>query len=257
MRTIAALFVCTASMCAQDPFEIHVYEYEPLPRGEFTYEAHMNCVARGSTSDGGAVAATNHQFHFASELTAGITDWFRGAAVLLTAVRPDHSLDYAGFRVLPHFYAPASWHLPLNLGLVAEFSFQREIYEENSRVVELRPIIEKHLGRLELDANPVFARALRGPARRDGWSFEPSGRIGWRMSKALTPSVEYYSSWGSIQKLPPTDDQIHQIFPGVDVRFGEHLTWNLGVGIGITSTGSSLILKSRFEIPFGRPHVHN
>ena len=106
MRSIPVLFVCAVSMYAQDTFEIHVYEYEPLPRGEYTYEAHMNYVAEGSTSCDGALAPTNHQFHFTSELTAGLTDWFRGAAVLLTALRPSHSLDYAGFRVLPHFYAP-------------------------------------------------------------------------------------------------------------------------------------------------------
>ena len=254
MRILSVLFACAATLCAQDPFEIHVYEYEPLPRGEFTYEAHMNYVAQGSTGDDGPLAATNHQFHFTSEVTAGITEWFRGAAVLLTAVRPDHSLEYAGVRVLPHFYAPERWHLPLNLGLVAELSFQREVYEENSRVVELRPIIEKHLGRLELDANAVFAHALRGPGTKDGWSFEPAGRVAWRVSKAITPSLEYYSALGSIQSFPDLKDQIHQIFPGADVRFGECLTWSFGVGFGATSTGSGLIIKSRFEVPFGKRH---
>jgi len=257
MRLIAVLFGSALSLYAQDPFEIHVYEYEPLPRGQFTYEAHTNWVVQGSTSSDGPLAVTNHQFHFSSEVTAGVTDWFRGAAVLLTALRPGDTLDYAGFRVLPHFYAPRSWHLPLNLGLVAEFGFQRATYEENTRTVELRPIIERHFGRLELDANPVFARALRGPDTRDGWTFEPSGRVAWRISKALTPSIEYYSSWGPIQNLMPAHDQVHEIFPGGDLRFGERLTWSFGVGFGITAAGNSLILKSRFEIPFGRPHTHN
>jgi hypothetical protein len=64
--------------------------------------------------------------------------------------------------VLPHFYAPKSWHLPLELGLVGEFSFQRTMYEENSKRVQIRPIIEKNIGRLQFDLNPVFERALHG-----------------------------------------------------------------------------------------------
>jgi len=254
MRVFGMLFVFLGVLCAQDPFEIHVYEYDPLPRGEFTYEAHTNYVVHGSTTPAGLQAPMNHQFHFTSELTAGVTDWFRAAAVLLTARRPNHALEYAGFRVLPHLYAPPSWHLPLNLGLVAEFSSQPTAYAENSRTIELRTIVEKHVGRLELDANPVFGRALRGIDAHAGWSFEPSGRVGWRVSRWLTPSLEYYSSWGSIGSLPALRDQIHQIIPGADIRLKEHLTWNLGVGFGLTPKGSALIVKSRLEVPFGKTH---
>ena len=45
--------------------------------------------------------------------------------------------------------------LPVDLGLVIEFSFQRTTYEENSRRVEIRPIVEKKIGRLQLDIAPL------------------------------------------------------------------------------------------------------
>jgi hypothetical protein len=61
--------------------------------------------------------------------------------MLLTAERPGGpSLEYAGGQILPHFYAPKSWKLPLDLGFVAEFGFQNSTYEEHSRHVELRPL---------------------------------------------------------------------------------------------------------------------
>jgi hypothetical protein len=254
MRIFAMLFVFVGGLCAQDPFEIHVYEYDPLPRGEFTYEAHTNYVVEGSKTASGPLLPMKRQFHFTSELTAGVTDWFRAAAVILTVRRPGDAWEYAGFRVLPHFYAPPSWHLPLNLGLVAEFSFQPASYAENSRTLELRTIVEKHIGRLELDANPVFTRALRGIDANAGWAFEPEGRVGWRVSSSLTPSLEYYSSWGSIGGFPPLRDQIHQLVPGADVRFRDRVMWNFGVGFGLTPQGSGLIVKSRFEVRFGEPH---
>jgi hypothetical protein len=251
MRTTALLLVCAAALRAQDPFEIHVYEYEPLPLGTFTYEAHLNYVLGGTKAYDGAVAPTRNQFHYSSEFTAGLTDDFRMAFVLLTAKLPDQPLAYAGFRVLPHIYAPPRWHLPLNLGLVAEFSFVHALYEDDPRHVELRPIVEKHIGRLQLDGNPVFSHSLQATGNK-GWIFEPAARIGWRASPAFTPSVEYYGSWGPVNRLAPVGNQVHQILPGGDLRLGEHLTWSFGIGVGLTPATTALVLKSHIQYEFGR-----
>lgn len=145
-RSLAALFLVGIALGfgsppaeAQDPFEIHVYEYEESPPGRFTLEGHFNFVAIGANSFIGPVAPTNHQFHMAGELTGGIVNNISLGFMLPSAVRPCGSgLEYAGWRVLPHLYFPKSWGLPVDLGLVTEFSFQRTTYEENSNRVELR-----------------------------------------------------------------------------------------------------------------------
>jgi hypothetical protein len=136
--------------------------------------------------------------------------------------------------------------------VLAEFSFQRTTYEENSRRVELRLVLEKHIGRLQLDGNPVFERALHGPGTREGWVFAPAGRVGWRESRVLTPSIECYSSWGPLRNLSAVHEQIHQIVPGADWKINERLEANFGVGFGTTSTGNRVFLKSRFQWSFGR-----
>src|ERR1700722_8988564 len=191
MRYVCALLLCVAALRAQDPFEIHVYEYEPLPLGTFTYEAHLNYVAKGTTRSEGLLAPTQGQFHYSSEVTAGLTDDFRAAFVILTAKRPGAPLEDAGFRVLPHIYAPPRWHLPVSLGLVAEFSFAKAAYVENPRQLELRLIVEKHIGRLQIDGNPVFSHSIGGAPKSQGWVFEPAARLGWQGSKTFTPSIEY------------------------------------------------------------------
>lgn len=248
------LFVVSpTTMWAQDPFEIHVYEYEQLPPGGFTLEGHFNFVGIGTDSFVGTVAPTNHQFHMTGELTGGITDNVSLGFMLLSAVRPGGpGLEYAGWRVLPHFYAPKSWHLPLNLGLVAEFSFQNTTYEENSRRVELRPIIEKTIGHFQLDLNPVFERALHGPGIHQGWSFEPAFRVAYELNERFTPSLEYYSDDGPIPSFLPVEQQIHQVFPGGDLKVTKNLLWSFGIGVGLTPAGDRLIYKSRFEYSFGR-----
>jgi len=232
---------------AQDPFEIQVFEYEPLPLGAYSYESHINYVLEG-------IAPEQNQLHVSSEWTAGLTDQIRAGLVVLTAVVPGLGMQYAGFRVLPYFYAPRSWRLPVNLGLVAEFSFERPLVNQDTRQVELRGIVEKHAGRLQMDFNLVFARALHGPGTRDGWGLEPSARLGWQAWKRLTPSIEYYSALGQLGNLSPLANQTHLVFPGADWKIGERLTWSFGVGFGKEGKSRDVVLKSRFEFEFGRKH---
>jgi hypothetical protein len=237
---------------AQYPFEIQVFEYEPLPLGAYTLEEHNNYVLDGATKFDGSVAPLQNQFHFSTELTAGLTDQIRAGLVVLSANVPGLGVQYGGLRVLPHFYAPKSWGLPVNLGLVTEFSFERSLFDEDTRQVEIRGIVEKHVGRLRMDGNIVFDHALHGPGTRNGWGLEPSGRIAWQAWRSLTPSVEYYGYLGPVGNLPPPGQQIHLIFPGADWKVSEQLTWSFGVGLGVTGSGSQVILKSRFEFEFGR-----
>ena len=249
------LFLCLpVAVYAQDPFEIQVFEYEPLPSGAYTLETHLNQVANGTTKFDGPVAPQQGQFHVSTEWTAGITDEIRAGFVVLTAAVPGLGMEYAGFRVLPHFYAPKSWGLPVNLGIIAEFSFERPLFDRDTRQVELRGIIEKHIGRLQMDGNVVFERALQGPGTRNGWDFEPSGRLGWQAWRTLTPSVEYYGYMGPVGNLLLKGQQIHLLFPGADWKIGERLTWSFGVGLGTTDTGSRVIIKSRLEFECGRKH---
>jgi hypothetical protein len=175
------LLLSAGPLRAQDPFEIHVYEYETLAPRHCTLETHLNFVGIGTNAQEGTVAPTN-QFHATFELTGGLTNNVSLGVMLLTAVRPGGSLDYAGWRILPHFYAPKSWNLPVDLGLIAEFGFQNTTYQEDSRHVELRPILGKEIGKFEVTVNPVFERALYGPGVRDGWGFEPAARFAYELN---------------------------------------------------------------------------
>lgn len=229
---------------AQDPFEIHVYEYETLKPAAFTLEQHLNYWAVGSKQFDGTVAPTNDQLHMTYELTGGITEQISLGFMELNGVRPGGpGLEYAGWRVLPHFYVPKTWHWPVDTGLVVEFSFVRPTYAADSRHVEIRPILERHFGSFQLDFNPVFARAFHGPGVRDGWEFEPAARVAYG-DRRVVPYLEWYSELGS--------QKVHQFFPGVDLKFRENLLWSLGVGVGATSNEPRLVYKSRLEFSFGR-----
>ncbi|HLW77252.1 MAG TPA: hypothetical protein VKS01_09700 [Bryobacteraceae bacterium] len=250
---LAILLASAACALAQDPFEIHVYEYETLHPWQFTLEQHLNYWAIGARQFDGPLAPTNDQLHMTYELTAGITDQFSIGFMQLNAVLPGVGFQYAGWRVLPHFYAPESWHLPVKLGLVAEFSFARPQYIADTAHVEIRPIVEKKVGDWQVDFNPVFGRALRGAGVSDGWEFEPAARIAHGdEDRKLRPYLEWYSELGSLPEFLPVRTEVHQIYPGVDWKLAENLLWSVGIGVGLTPQQPRLVIKSRIEFEFGR-----
>lgn len=115
---------------AQDPFEIHIYEYEPLSWREYSFKAHLNFDPQGSSLRGGSLLATHNQTHLTLEPTIGLSENFALGFMFLNAWEPGYSPQFAGWRVLPHIYAPESWGLPFKLALIGEFSFQKSLFEE-------------------------------------------------------------------------------------------------------------------------------
>ncbi len=233
------LLPCVPSLWAQDPFEIHVYEYEPMSWQQGSLEAHLNFDTQGA-----------QQTHLTLEPTFGLSPDFAVGFMFLSAWQPGDSPQFGGWRVLPHFYAPESWHLPIRLGFVSEFSFQKTLFEENSRRVELRPILDREFTHWQIVFNPVFERALHGPGVDHGWNFEPALLLRWKR-KTFSPSVEYYGEIESINVPRRAQPEVHQLFLGGDWQMSPGFSVNLGTGFDLGSQGPGVILKSRFEWDWG------
>ncbi len=245
------LVATTGVLFAQDPFEIHVLEYENPALGEFTLENHLNYVGRGTNEFEGLVAPTQDQLHVTNELTAGLTDYASLGVMQLNAKRPGSPLDPAGWRLVPHFYVPSHWHWPVGVGLVTEFSFEKAMYEGSVRRVEIIPILEKSFGRVQIDVDPGVGRGIRQPSNAR-WEFEPAARIGYARFRRFTPSLEYYGALGPVPALLPLAREVHELFSGGDFRLARNVLWNLGIGVGTGPSGGILVYKSRIEFSFGR-----
>jgi hypothetical protein len=242
----AALLVGPHALRAVDLFEIHVYEYEPLRRGAYSLEVHLNGTLGGSARSEGTVAPTHDQVHLTLEPTFGLADHAALGFMFLTARSPGSAPAFAGWRILPHLYAPEAWGLPCKLGFVAELSFQSRTFEANARRVELRPILERRFGRFQVDLNPVFERAWKGPDVARGWNFEPALLVRYER-KRFSPSVEYYGEISGITARPRGQPQIHQLFLGGDLAAPGEIGVNLGIGFDLGRRGPGLVLKSRIE----------
>ena len=244
------MMLCRGVAQAQDPFEIHIYEYEPMAWRSYSLEAHLNFDPQGTNTAEGTLLPARNQTHLTLEPTVGLSPEFAIGFMFLNAWEPGQNPQFAGWRVLPHFYAPQSWHLPVQVGLVVEFSFQNTRYEENSRHVELRPIFDREFSRWEVVFNPVFSRALHGPGTRRGWNFEPAMLLRWKRP-VFSPSLEYYGEIESINIPPRAQPEVHQLFAGGDWKVKPEFLINLGVGFDLGSNGPGIVLKSRFEWHWG------
>jgi hypothetical protein len=80
------LFLCHAfRLAAQDPFEIHTYEYDPIRLGQYSLEAHLNMNAQGTTGRDGPLLPTEHQVHLTLEPTVGLSENFAIGFMFLNA----------------------------------------------------------------------------------------------------------------------------------------------------------------------------
>ncbi len=216
-------------------------------------ETHINYIGEGSKVFERTVAPTHNQFHLTYELTHGITEYFELAGYLVLARRPaGGALDYAGWRIRPRFRLPETLKWPFKFSLSTEVGFPKNVYEENSVTLEVRPVLERNFGNLQVDINPVIGRALRGPGTKEGWDFEPSVRLGYTLHPRFDATVEYYGSVGALTGFPSTDEQVHQIFPGWDLKFTENIIWNFGIGFAATPAGNQLVYKMRLGVLFGK-----
>lgn len=252
---MVAVTACGAAPCldAQDSFEISVYPAATVTRGEWELETHLNYTARGTTAFDGSVAPTQRQTHLTFEVTHGITADWEASVYVLSAYRPGAGAEYAGWRLRSRVHAPARWKLPLDLGFSAELEAPRPAYGGASPTVELTPILEKRFGDWRLGLNANFERDLgEGEAGggEEGWEFEPGAIVAYRVSSVATAKLEYHGAFGELGSPLPGSAQVHQFFPGADLRLGDEVTLGLSVGVGTTSAGNRLVFASRFEFEF-------
>jgi len=241
---LALVLLLATPALAQDAFEIQVYEYETVPKGKWNLETHVNYVSKGTTEFEGPVAPTEGQFHTTFELTRGITDEFEVAGYLLLGSYTGGSFQFAGARIRPRVMVPKEWNWPVSVSLSLEVGFPKKVFEENGATLEIRPILEKKVGDLQIDVNPVFGTALSGPGKGE-WDFEPAARVAYEATKVLEPSLEYYGAIPLSGGAP-----VHQIYPGGDIHFSEDVVLNVGIGWGLSDAANGLVWKLRLGVAF-------
>jgi len=250
-----ALFSFAGGADAQvDPWEFEVYPYTTEGPGVMELETDNAVVANGHSAGGEGTAAgtfrSQGMWYNQYELTYGLTDRIEAAAYLNMAQPSGHGYWYAGskYRLRGHLFDEET--LPVNLGWYLELEWHKTPQFDGSELeLELRPIIEKDLGRLSIVLNPKFEKAVfLGPDRNKGFEFGYANAIYYRWMRELSPGLEFYGGIGRIDDSDPLREQQHYIFPVVWGSLPNGIEYNIGPGFGLTRGSDRVIVKFNFEL---------
>jgi hypothetical protein len=245
-RLLWAMLILTAgasAAAAQDNYEIQVYGVETVPRGVTMVELHSNFTINGSKETIDGVLPTNHAFHETLEITHGFNSWFEVGFYVFTSARSGNGWQWVGDHIRPRVRAPESWHLPVGLSISNEIGYQRHAFSANTWTWEIRPIIDKQVGRLYLSFNPTFDKSFKGPDASRGFEFSPNFKAGYDFTKKINAGLEYYGALGPVTGFDPLGEQQQQIFPCIDLNLSPKWEFNFGVGVGVTHGTDHLIVK--------------
>ena len=236
-------FLCALHASAQDNYEIQVYPSETVPAGSTMVELHSNYTIHGEKDTVNGVLPSNHALHETLEITHGFTPWFETGFYVFTSVQPGEGWEWVGDHIRPRVRVPEEWGWPVGLSLSTEIGYQQRAFSEDTWTWEIRPIIDKQLGRWYFSINPAFEYSIEGLNAGQGFGFSPSAKFSFDVTKIIALGAEYYASLGPVTHFDNWGDQQQQIFPALDLNLSPKWEFNFGVGFGLTRSTDHLIVK--------------
>ncbi len=242
---LAALLIAlaSASLRAQENYEIQVYPSETMPKGVTMFELHSNYTLKGLVASPGIVAS-NHAIHETVEITRGLNDWSELGFYWFTAKPQGSNFQWVGTHIRPRFRVPESWGWPVGFSISQEIGYSRAQFSDGDTwTYELRPIIDKQVGPWYLSLNPVLGKSLRGDHAAEAFDFTPNVDLGFDLTSKVNIAAEYYGSTGTIRETLPIAEQQHMLFGAVNLDFGPAWEFNLAYGTALTGAGDKSIVK--------------
>ena len=185
------VLVCLAPPAqAQANYEIQVYGAETVGPQTLMIELHSNFTVEGQKETIGGVYPTQHQEHETLELTEGLNDWSEVGFYVFTSEQDGHGVQWVGDHIRPRIRVPDSWEWPVGVSLSTEIGFQRSAYSTDTWSWEIRPIIDKSIGRWYFAVNPALERTLHGPDVTQGFGFAPSVKISYDITRVISGGIE-------------------------------------------------------------------
>ena len=246
---------------AQDNYEIQVYGTETVPPKNTMLELHSNFTVSGSRAVPGSRYAadgtypTRHAEHETIEITQGVTKWSEVGFYIFTSASTATGYQWVGDHIRPRVRAPDSWRWPVGASMSFEVGYQRARFSPDTWTLELRPIVDKQIGRWYAAFNPAMDKSFHGPGESQGFTFSPNVKVGYDLTKKVNLGVEYYAAYGDFTGFDTLHNQQQQIFASADLNVSPKWEINLGVGLGPTAATDRWIVKAivgrRFT--FGKP----
>jgi hypothetical protein len=228
---------------------VQVFPDENLERGETDVELHNVLMPSGTRLTDGTRDPSSH-LHLSAEIAHGWTKSFEtGFFVETSPSSDDRHAGFTGWHVRPKLRLPEWRQIPFHVSISAEYAFLKLPGDESFRqAIALTPILERHLGRVEMSINPGVEVGVRGSGAGAPPAFTPSGKAAFRWGPTAWLGVEYYAETGSIKHFEPLAEEHHLIVPAIDLRTASGWNLNLGVGRGLTGNSEHWVIKSILNV---------
>lgn len=269
------VFLLSKQGFAQENYEIQVFRSEIQEPGVTKIEAQTNFTVQGKRAAEGSIYTeegvypSEHALHETLEIAHGFTPWFEGAFYVLSSITPTDNWQWVGDHVRGELHIPERYHLPVGVSLSGDVGYRRAAFSPDTWNGELRPIVDKQMGRWYVSFNPVFERAWHGPGVKKGVEFSPNAKVNFTAvrwghlekdkPKSLSVGLEYYSELGPVNNFETGHEQRHDFFPTFDLDVSPKWEINVGAGFGATGTTDHLIVKTiiarRFEFGHRKAHM--
>jgi len=243
IAAVAVLFSPSIHLRAQGNYEIQVYGADTVAPRSTMLELHSNFTAVGHLAMDG-IAATNHAEHETVEITQGINDWSEVGFYIFTSEQSGLGMQWVGDHIRPRVRVPDKWRWPVGVSVSTEIGYQRALFSSDTWTWEIRPIVDKSVGRWYFAVNPALERTWHGPDVNLGIGFSPAAKISYDFTKKITGGFEYYADYGSITNIASLHNQQQQLFPAIDLNVSPDWEINFGAGIGPTSATDRWIIKA-------------
>jgi len=243
MKLLLLLTLASFPLLSQNNYEIQVYGSELVPPGHTMFELHSNFTIEGSKTTVNGLYPTEHQLHETIEITHGFTDYFECGFYIFTSAQSGVGWDWVGDHIRPRFAVPEKWHWPVGVSISNEIGYQRQQWSTALWDWEIRPIVDKQIGRWYFSVNPTLVRSFHGESVNQGVVFSPNFKFSYDFTPKITGGLEYYGSVGPVTGFLPLNQQQHQIFPAIDLNVSPKWEINFGLGVGLTRSTDHLIAK--------------
>ena len=245
---LGALLAPTAAHAA--PEEIQVYMDELNAAGEPGLDIHVNDVAGGVAGPafaGGEPAL--HRWRMTPEWSLGLGHGLEGAVYLpLATIAPDGKIRADGIKARIKWLAPHG-ETGFYWGANYEAGYSDHQIDDHHWNNELKLIAGWRRGRWLVATNVNFDAALSGPSAGPV-TLDIDGKLGYRVSRALTLGIETYNGFGPLRAPGQFASNDQSTFLAADLHLGK---WdvNAGIGKGYGGNADHTIVKFVFSVPIG------
>jgi hypothetical protein len=207
-------------------------------RGQ-VYTRQASAMSLASTDSAAVYLPT----HATVEVTTGLTAWSELGVYLFTTEASGTGAQWSGGSIRPMVRIPRSWRWPVGIALSTEVEYERPQAGAVTWTWEIRPILDKMLGRWHVSVNPTLEYPLQGSGAERDVQFSPSAKASLDVSRIITAGVEYYGAYGPISEFAVPSNRLQQVFGTADLHPSPQWEINFGLGAGVTPVTNQLVAK--------------